>query len=281
MNMPILFMGSPEFALPSLQIFEAAFKENLHVITQPDKAKGRKQILQPTPIKKYCLEKQIPCYCPTDKATLIESVKRIQPCCIVVVAYGKLLPQEIIDTYLCLNVHPSLLPLYRGPSPLQAPLLNGDSHTGVSIIKLVKAMDAGPIAAQEKIDIQPEDTAASLHDQLGKLGAQLLLKCTQDYLKDAKSLIFKTQDESKASLCPLIRTADAELLVTDSALQKWHKIRAYNPKPGAYIMQNNQRIKIFKANLENGQIIPVEIQVEGKQKMAYDEYLKGGQEIAL
>ena len=274
-------MGSPEFAIPSLDTFYKHFGKQLSVITQPDKPKGRKQIMCPTAVKKYCIKHSIPYECPQNKDSLSHIINTLNPSCIAVVAYGKILPKTITDTWMCLNLHPSLLPLHRGPSPIQSAILNGEAKTGISIIKLIEAMDAGPIISQETYDITNNDDAESLHDSLAEKGAASLLKCTLDYLNKAPDFKLEPQDEFSATFCPLIKTANAQLHQNESLVQKWLKIRAYNPKPGAFILMNNQRIKIFKATLSNNELIPIEIQLEGKQRMTYEDYLKGGQAIAL
>ena len=199
----IVFMGTPEFSVPALEalIYE---EDVIAVYTQPDRPSGRGQKPTAPPIKVLAEKHKIPCYQPTRlKDTYeIQKLKSLAPDLIIVVAYGLFLPAEILNIpkHRCINIHPSLLPKYRGAAPMQWALIHGDAQTGVSIVYVTPKMDAGDILMQRTLSIREEDTLETLHDQLSKLGAKLLIKTVHELKKE--SLRPVPQDEKKVTLAP-------------------------------------------------------------------------------
>ncbi|MFH0815080.1 MAG: methionyl-tRNA formyltransferase [Candidatus Falkowbacteria bacterium] len=300
-SIKIVFMGTPEFAAPILQKLATEFNVAA-VITQPDKPFGRDFILQPSPIKNLAQQLNIPVFQPEklrDNKEILRELEKIQPDIIAVAAYGKILPREIINLpkHGCLNVHPSLLPKYRGASPIQAALLNGEKQTGASIILMDLGLDTGDILAQEIAAILPEDDAGSMHDKLSKLGADLLVSVIPEYVKD--NVVLKIQDETKASFCKIIDKDDGRIAWINSAQMINNKIRAFTPWPAAFCFFDDKRLVINKARVvpeeidkrqtgevfKNGDDICVktgrdylvldEVQLEGKNKMPIEAFANG------
>ena len=268
-------MGSPDFALPSLQAFRQSFPETkLIIFSRPDAPKGRNQKLTPTPIKSWALNQNLTVFTPMTKNELTSLVLEFNPDLIIVAAYGMIIPKQITNHYFCLNIHASLLPQYRGAAPMQAAILNNDPQTGITLMKIVEKLDSGPILSQEKIPLSPEDNIQSIHDNLADLGAQMLIKyLNNNFLTDNISYI--EQNETKASYCPKI---DKNLLALDLKMDPnefINRVRAFSPYPGAYLIFDNHRYKILKACNNNGKIEIREIQPEGKNKMTYQEFLLG------
>ena len=218
--MKIVFMGTPEFAVPSLEALVAAGHQVVGVFSQPDKPKNRGMKLQPTPVKLCAMVHDLPVYQPTKlrDGTALETIRSLAPDLIVVAAYGRILPQEILDypKYGCINVHSSLLPKYRGAAPIHWSILNGDKETGVTIMHMALALDAGDIISQVKTPIDPDETVEMLHDRLARLGADLLVETVQNI---ADGTATRTpQDESQVTLAPMLSRDQA---------------RPDTPRPGA------------------------------------------------
>ena len=238
--MRILFAATSQFALPALNTL-------LHrhtiaaVITKPDAPSGRGKKLRPSPIKDGAQKHGILIF---DKSIqeLVYALREIKPDILVVAAYGAIIPLGVlaIPRYGALNIHPSLLPKYRGASPIQAAILNGDTETGVTVIRLTKELDAGPIISQKKITLFPKITAGLLHDELADLGAELL----QETLEKGPPFNEILQNESRASYTKKITPLDAELDCKKSAVILERKVRAYNPAPGAYITITNHQLRM-------------------------------------
>ncbi|MEK7139088.1 MAG: methionyl-tRNA formyltransferase [Patescibacteria group bacterium] len=278
----ILLFGSPDFAGPTLEKLTADQRFNLlGVVTQPDQPAGRHQTLTPPPLKTAALKLDLPVYqfpsLKKDEAVAV--IRQLAPDVIVVVAYGKIIPQTVLDIprHGCLNIHPSLLPKYRGASPIQAVLVNGDATTGVTIMQLDAEMDHGPILAQRAVDILADDTAESLRYSLSCEGAALLLNVLPDYLTG--QITPQEQDHAAATFTKLLTSADAKIDWSKSAATIDGHIRAYTPWPGAWTDATGQRVKILKAHLEGDDLIIQRVQAEGKQAMDYGEYLKGHQPL--
>jgi len=196
------------------------------------------------------------------------------------VAYGKILPKKILDIppHGVINLHPSLLPQYRGPTPIQEAILDGQNQTGVSIIKLDEKTDHGPIIAQKKLEILEDDNNESLSNSLACEGADFLIKVLPDYLQS--KLTPKEQSDKFASYTKLISPQDTKINWKKSPLEIYHQIRAYSPRPGAWTDITGKRVKILKASLnENGELEIDEVQPPGKKKMPYSEYLKGNEPL--
>lgn len=297
-------MGTPDFGVPVLDAIINNYKL-LAVVTQPDKSVGRNQIITPSPIKKFALAKEYQVLQPISlkgNIEFIQQIKDLKPDLIIVVAYGFLLPQEILDIpkYGVINIHASLLPKYRGASPIQSAILNGDKETGVSIMLIDAQMDHGPLLGQRTIKITANDNFKSLHDKLAKLGADLLLEIVPKYYSEQIKPV--TQDEAKATYCQLIKKEDGKIDWSKSAEEIERQVRAFTPWPGAWTIWDKKSLKILKAvvnastrlSMTTGSIGEVfkvnsglaiacgqgaleilELQLEGKKPMSAKEFLNG------
>jgi methionyl-tRNA formyltransferase len=250
----LVFMGTAELACPSLAALIAApFGRVLAVVTQPDKPKGRDLRLQPSPVKELALRHTLPLLQP-DRARnedFVQQIRELAPDLVVVAAYGQILPQTILDVprFGCLNVHTSLLPKYRGASPIQTALLNGDAQTGVTIMKMDAGMDTGPIIAMEATPIRPEDNASTLHDRLAELGAKLLVRTIPDYVSGG--LRPCPQPTEGASLARKISKDDGRVEWSLPSTTLHNRLRAFTPWPGlfTFLSEEGKRtlIKIWEA----------------------------------
>ena len=297
-------MGTPEFAVPGLQaLLKSPDFEIVGVYTQPDKPVGRKMILTPPPIKTAALTKGLPIFQPEKIKAEADNIRSLKPDLIIVIAYGKIIPQTILDIpqYGCVNVHASLLPKYRGASCLAAPILNGDEESGVTIMKMDAGMDTGDIIKQAGIKLSAKETLSSLHNRLSALGAEILVDTLKEYING--TINPQKQDEKQASYVPLIKKEDGRLQVNLSAAELERRIRAYNPWPGAFLLLNNgEKIKILEADTEisantgkigeiytkNGQLalncgqdilFILKLQRENRKAMNASDFLKGNQDI--
>ncbi len=245
----IVFFGTPDFAIPTLRELAENFSIEA-VITQPDKPKGRKKLLTPPPVKKYATTRDFLILQPDNlDKDFIDQLNKLKPDLGIVVAYGKILPKEILDLpkHGCLNIHASLLPKYRGAAPIQAALIHGDNQTGVTIIKMDTGLDTGDIISQDKIEIKKEDNLETLHDKLSGLGAQLLIKTIPNYISG--KIKPQKQDESKASVFPTISKGQGRIAWKDSAEHIFNKIRAFTPWPGAFTFFNDKKLDILEAEI--------------------------------
>ncbi len=245
-------MGTPEFACPGLEALLAAPElEIVGVFTQSDKPIGRRQILTAPPVKQLALKHARPVFQPLKIKAAIETIKNLMPDLIVVIAYGKIIPPEIlaIPPYGCLNVHASLLPKYRGAACLNAPILNGDKETGVTIMKIDTGLDTGPILRQAKIQLNGRENLSDVHDRLSGLGAEILVPAILDYIQG--EIKERPQDEASASYVKIIKKEEGQIDWTKSAGEIERLIRAYNPWPGSYasIGETNQILKIIEAEI--------------------------------
>lgn len=241
-KIPAVFMGTSDFAVPVLEcIINNEYLNLKAVITQPDKEVGRKKIITPSPVKVYSQKANLTVLQPKKikDPNFIIKLKDINPGLIVVAAYGQILPQEIIEMpkYGCINIHASLLPKYRGASPIQTAILNGDEETGVTIMKMDMGLDTGDIISREKVKIKNSDTAQDLQNELSKLGAKLFMQTLPDYL-DGKIKPFE-QDDSKATITKLLTKRDGEINFKENAKDIERKLRAFTYWPGIYILLNN------------------------------------------
>lgn len=249
-----IFMGTPEFALPG---FEALIKDTdfeiIGVFTQPDKPIGRKQILSAPPVKDLALKHGLSIFQPEKIKTQTELIKNLAPDLIVVIAYGKIIPQDILDIPLfgCINVHASLLPKYRGAACLNAPILNGDSETGITIMKMDAGLDTGPIIKQIKIALTDHETLENVHDKLANLGAQTLPETIKDFIAGKIKPI--TQADKKASYVKMLTKEDGRIHWQKPALEIERMIRGLSPWPGTYSLTNENKIlKILKVQNKIG-----------------------------
>jgi len=279
-NLKIIFIGTPQFAAIILDKLCQANLKPVLVITAPDKPVGRKKIITPPPAKLTAEKYGIPISQPKVISNFQFPISK--PDLIVVAAYGQIIPKEIlkIPRYGCLNVHPSLLPKYRGPSPIQAAVLNGDKETGVTIIKMTEKVDAGPIIANIKYQISNiKINYETLHNKLAELGADLLIKTIPLWIKG--KIKEKLQDESKASYTKILTKEDGLINWRDPIEKIERQIRAFNPWPGAYTIYRGKMLKILEADIVNNQLILKKVQLEGKKPMRFEDFLRGHQDFNL
>ena len=275
----ILFMGTPEFSCPGLQslINEKEF-EVVAVFTQADKKVGRKQEIQMPAVKKLALKYNIPIFQANKIKDEVENIKNIAPDLIVVIAYGKIIPQSILDIpkYSCINVHGSLLPKYRGASCLNAPILNGDKETGITIMKMEAGLDTGPILRQFKIELDDKETLENLHDKLSNLAKDNLVNTLKDWIEG--KIEEQKQDDSKSSYVSIIKKEDGKISLNKSAIEIERMIRAFNPWPGTYGYLNDKALKIIEAKVEEEKIENEENKEVGEFYLENKNlYLKCGQ----
>jgi len=251
----VVFMGSPEFAVPSLRSLVASGVPVVAAVTQPDRPAGRGGRTQQPPVKLAALELRIPVLQPEslrDEA-VHASLRALAADLFVVAAYGKILPQAVLDIprYGCLNVHASLLPRWRGASPISSAILAGDSVTGVSIMKLVRKMDAGPVISRVETPVLPDDTTGTLEPRLAALGASELIRVLPGWISGQLHAV--PQDEAPATYCQLIAKNDGHLRAAMTAGEAARAVRAFNPWPGAFVLHRSERLAIWRARVEPGE----------------------------
>lgn len=303
----VIFMGTPDTVLPLLQaLIDDPNIEICAVVTQEDKKVGRKQIVTSPPVKNLALQHNLPVLQP---ASLKENwdfftlIKQLQPDFIVTAVYGNILPKELLEIprYFAINFHPSLLPKYRGTSPVASALLNGDRETGITFIKMDAKLDSGNILFVKKIPIEPHDNTASLRVKLALIGAKFLPRILQDIEENNIQEI--PQNESEATYCGKIKKSDG--LISLSALtaeEIFNRVRAYNPWPMCFLFCGEKRLKFIEADFDNkinatpwsvvdltknsigigtkkGLLIPKTVQLEGKKPMPIQEFLAGNREL--
>ncbi|GAB6137437.1 methionyl-tRNA formyltransferase [Halanaerobaculum tunisiense] len=303
--MDIVFMGTPDFAVPCLEaLCQAEFVNVVGVVSQPDRKKGRGQKKQPTPVKETALESDIEVFQPEKitSETGVEQLNDWAPDLIVVVAYGQILGSEVLDVPPkgCVNVHASLLPKYRGAAPIHRAIVNGDQKTGITTMYMDEGMDTGDMILKEEVDITAEDTVGSLHDKLAQLGADLLITTIDQIAAGTAPRI--PQDDEQATYAPKIDKAEGEVDWSEDATTIWNLIRGFNPWPGTYTYLEGQRMKLWSSQVHQaetkpedkpgtilqadtdlgivvqtgqGQLLLTEIQPAGKQQMAASDYLLG------
>lgn len=298
--MNIIFMGTPEFAVPTLKALIESNHKVVGVFTQPDKAVGRKQVLTAPPVKVCAMENGIPVFQPTTLKTADaeELISSLNPDAMVVVAYGKILPVNIlsIPKLGCINGHASILPRHRGASPIQWALVSGDKRTGVTTQLMGEGIDTGDILLTEETDILENETAGELHDRLSLITASLMTKTLEGVEKGTITPI--KQDDSLANYAPIINKEMGFLKFDKTAEEICNLIRGFNPWPAAYFMLDGKRVKVFSAKMAEGTnkapatvikatdefviackegtaISLVEIQAEGSKRMSAKDYLIG------
>lgn len=273
----IVFLGTPEFAVNSLK---ALIRENYQiagVVTAPDKPVGRKMILTPPPVKVLAGKYNLPVFRPKDKSELLETLKTLRPDLAVVAAFGMILSKETLEIpkYGFLNIHASLLPRWRGASPIQSAILAGDKKTGVTIMVINEKMDEGPILAQREADYSINLTYKELEKELAELGAELLIETIPRWIN--KEIAPQRQNDSKATYCRKISKEDGLIdLGKEPPEIIERKIRAFTPWPGAYIFIDNKRLIITRVELiENNGLKIKRVKPEGKNEMGFRDYLRG------
>ena len=250
--MRIAFLGTPEFALPSLDMLQKS-GHTLAVFTQPDRPVGRHATLTPPPTKAYALEHSIPVY-QFEKIRLPEGVaalKEFAPDLMVTAAFGQILSAEnlAIPKYGCINVHGSLLPKYRGAAPIQWAIINGESETGITTMMTDIGMDTGDILLVDRIAIDPNETAGELFSRMATLGAETLSKTITAL--EAGTLVRIPQDESQATKCPMLKKEHGKLDFSQSAVSVHNRVRGTNPWPGAYALLGEEPLKIHRTRRSN------------------------------
>lgn len=265
-----IYFGTPRVASDTLELLiERGFVPEV-VVTSPDAPRGRGLVLTPSPVKALAEARRIPVLTPEKLDTQTVLALQAHECdYAVVVAYGKIFPEALISAFPkgVLNVHYSLLPKYRGATPLEAALLAGDGVTGVTVQKMVKELDAGDIIAQAATPIAPDETARELRPRLIELGATLLADTLPAYLSG--DIVPKAQDASRASHTRKFTKEDGLLALDAPAEVNWNKYRAYADSIGTYFFENGKRIKITAASLQNGKFTIERVIPEGKREMAY------------
>lgn len=249
MSTRVVFMGSPDFALPILESL-ARHYEVVGVITQPDRPAGRGRLLTSPPVKQLAQELRLPVIQPRRlrEPEAMEKLQAWKADLIVVAAFGQILRLEVLSLpqFGCVNVHASLLPRWRGAAPIQAAILNGDEKTGITIMLMDTGVDTGPILSQRATPIFPDETAGSLSARLARLGAELLIETLPAYLSgDLKP---QPQDESLASYAPMLKKEDGLLDFTQPAEYLARKVRAFNPWPGTYFLWRGGSVKVHRAH---------------------------------
>lgn len=298
--MRVVFMGTPIFSVPILQMLIESDYEVVGVVTQPDKPVGRKRIITPTPIKKLAVEKNIDVFQPEHIKDDYQKIIDWNPDIIVTAAYGQIIPKELLDypKYHCINVHASLLPKYRGGAPIHKSIIDGNEQTGITIMYMEEKMDSGDIISQKIVDIDIKDNVGTLHDKLSLTGAKLLIDTLPNIFSGNTNP--RKQDQSEVTYSWNIKREDERVVWTRDGEDIYNQIRGLNPWPGAYTTIDNIIVKIWEANtitiIHNqnpGKIIRViddgivvstgnttsilikELQISGKKRMKASDYIKG------
>jgi len=301
----VIFMGTPEFAVPHLEQLLLNRYEVVAVYTRPDRPAGRGRALALSPVKRAALAWKLPVVQPVSlKAReAIDELKGFNPDVIVIAGFGQILPQTVLDIpgYGCLNVHPSLLPRFRGASPVVAAILAGDDFTGVSIMLVSAALDSGPVLTRAQVPVAARDTTGSLTTKLAQVGARVLQDTLVYWLRG--ELTPRPQNEAEATCCSLVTRAEGEIDWHLRAEDIWRRVRAFYPWPGSYTRWRGKQLKVLEAvplpgegTLEVGEVVALtqkeagiafginsgggvlgvlRVQLEGKRAMSSAEFLRG------
>lgn len=301
--MRIVFMGAPEFAVPALERLVLEGHQVLAVYTQPDRAAGRGRALAATPVKRAAEALGLSVFQPVKlkDAGVIAELKALKPDVIIVSAFGELLPQAVLDIppYRCINIHPSLLPKYRGASPVAGAILAGDAFAGVSIMLMDAGLDTGPILSQAQAAISQQDTTGTLTDKLAQVSAGMLPEVLTRWVKG--EITPRPQGETGASYTDMIKKEEGEIDWSRPAAEIWRRVRAFQPWPGCYTVWRGKQLKIIRAeplpsenDLAAGRVVALsrqdtalgvntgegvlgvlEVQLEGKRAISAAEFLRG------
>jgi len=299
----VIFMGTPEFAVAPLEHLILNQYQVVAVYTQPDRQAGRGRSLVSSPVKRAALARGLPVMQPArlKSADAVKELSRLRPDIVVVAAFGQILPQSVLDipVHGCINIHPSLLPRFRGSSPVAAAILAGDSFTGVSVMLMDKGMDTGPVLASARTPIGTQDTTGSLTAKLSLVGARLLLDVIPHWLSGELSP--RPQNEAEATYCTTISKEAGEIDWRLPAVDIWRRVRAYQPWPGCYTRWQGRQLTIIEAlplddgaagdvgqvvaarkegvafgvNTGNGVLGVLTVQLEGKRAMPAADFLRG------
>lgn len=300
--MKVIFMGTPDFSVGILDKLIESGHEITLAVTQPDKPKGRGKSMQFPPVKEAALEHGIEVYQPkrVREPECIEYLKRYEADVIVVAAFGQILPKEILSLprFCCVNVHASLLPKYRGASPIQWAVINGEEVTGVTTMRMDVGLDTGDMILKEEVTLDKEETGGSLFDRLAQTGAELCVKTLEAI--EQGTATYTPQNHEEATYTTIIKKQLGKIDWTKPAVELERLIRGLNPWPSAYTSLDGKTLKIWKASVkENGSeiskagtvvrvdkgsfevqtgdgiLVPCEVQLEGKKRMTTDAFLRG------
>ncbi|SMG14863.1 methionyl-tRNA formyltransferase [Paenibacillus aquistagni] len=304
----IIFMGTPQFAVPSLQLLIDEGYEIAAVVTQPDRPVGRKRVLTPTPVKALALQHDIPVWQPEKlrTSTTVEDIKAAMPDLIVTAAYGQILPKQVLDVPRlgCINVHGSLLPAYRGGAPIQRSIMNGEQETGVTIMYMAEGMDTGDMISRAALPITDEDNAGTMFEKLSLVGAELLKDTLPKLI--AGDIQAEPQEEALATYSPNLKREDERIDWNRTSRELFNQVRGLVPYSGAYTTWNDEVFKIWAMRVpesskthtgtpdaEPGTVLAVsetgivvqtgdgtvtltEVQPAGKKAMAVQDFARGG-----
>ena len=300
--MKLVFMGTPDFAAESLKSLIAAGHEIAAVVTQPDKPKGRGKAMAYSAVKELAIQENLTVLQPVkikQDEEFFEELKKMNPDCIVVAAFGQILPKNILDLskFGCINVHASLLPKYRGAAPIQWVVVNGEKEAGVTIMHMDVGCDTGDMIIKDQLTLDPKETGGSLHDKLAVLGGNLIVKALK--MIEEGSAPREPQDISQATYVGMLKKEDGKIDFTKSAVSIERLIRGLNPWPSAYTSMEGKGLKLWQADVVDGpkkgeccEIIDVtkhsivvqtgegylaitELQLEGKKRMPVEAFIRG------
>jgi len=297
--MKIIFMGTPDFSVPCLEMLLHSPHEVAAVVTQPDRPAGRGLRLEPPPVKRVAADHRIEALQPekTSDPQFLARLQEIAPDLGVVIAFGHILKPELLELPKrgCINVHASLLPRLRGAAPIAWAILAGESETGVTTIRMDPGLDTGPILMQKSITIAPDETAGTLHDQLARLGAEALVETLQGL--EQGTIRPRSQDHGQATSAPMLKKEQGRLDWNKSAVELERQVRAFDPWPGSFFTWRGKTIKVWKADVvsasgEAGKVLAADkegitvacreaalritgLQPPGKRRMAASEFLQG------
>ena len=296
--MRVVFMGTPAFAVPTLEALHEAGHEILSVITQPDRPAGRGKKLKPSPVKEKALELGLPVFQPerVKRDEGFDHISTHAPDVVVVVGYGQIIPQRIIDLpkFGCVNVHSSLLPKYRGAAPMNWAIVNGESVTGVCTMQLVFKLDAGDVLLSSETPIGPNETTPELAERLAPMGADLAVATLEGLA--AGTITPQPQDEEEVTYAPIIKREDGLVDWTRSAVEIHNRVRGFDPWPGAYTFWRGGRFQVRRARpaegvgqpgqiaiegdrlfigCGEGRLEALEVQPEGKKRMSDGDFVRG------
>lgn len=304
--MKIVYMGTPDFAVPPLAALVKAGYEVTAVVTQPDKPKGRGKTLMPTPVKEEAMKHEIPVYQPVKvrDPEFVETLTGLAPDIIIVAAFGQIIPKTILDLpkYGCINIHASLLPKYRGAAPIQQAVIDGEKESGVTIMRMGTGLDTGDMISKIVVPIETEETGGSLFDKLAQAGADLLME-TLPSIENGTATYEKQPEESPTPYAAMITKKMGLMDFSKSAEELERLVRGLNPWPSAYTFLNGKTLKVWKSTVEKGAnggkaipgtitavdktgihvacgedvLVLREVQLEGKKRMETDAFLRGYQ----
>ena len=303
--MRVVFMGTPDFAVGTLEALIAEGHESRAVVTQPDKPKGRGKTLMPTPVKEVALKHEIPVLQPVKvrEPEFVEQLRTMEPDVIVVAAFGQIISRDLLELpkYGCINVHASLLPAYRGAAPIQWAVINGDRESGVTIMRMNEGLDTGDMIDKVVVPLAEDETGGSLFEKLSHAGARLCVKVLED-LESGRAVCTPQPEESTTAYAAMITKKMGEICWQRPAEEIEQLIRGLNPWPSAYTYLDNKSLKLWKATVEKaeeetenavpGQVIRadknglcictgdgilnvLELQLEGKKRMETAAFLRG------